>query len=74
VRSVRAYCLHWILTWNCRHLERVLSAYRPLHRPRLHQSIGLEFPLGPGKLPLPIGLIERRDVLSGLFHEYYRAA
>src|SRR5438270_3389952 len=27
VRSVRADCLDWILIWNRRHLERVLSAY-----------------------------------------------
>jgi transposase InsO family protein len=75
VRSVRAECLDWVLIWNRRHLERVLSAYAAhynLGRP--HRGIGLEVPVAPDKLPPPTGPIERVDVLGGLIHEYHRAA
>ena len=75
VRSVGAECLDWVLIWNRRHLERVLSAYAAhynLGRP--HRGIGLEVPVAPDKLPPPTGPIERVDVLGGLIHEYHRAA
>ena len=75
VRSVRAECLDWILVWNCRHLERVLSAYVDHYdRARPHRGISLEIPMAPDKVPLRTGPIERVDVLGGLIHEYQRAA
>jgi hypothetical protein len=75
VRSVRAECLDWILIWNRRHLERVLSAYVDhYNRARPHRGIDLEIPAAPDKAPPRTGPIERVDVLGGLIHEYHRAA
>jgi len=75
VRSVRAECLDWILIWNRRHLERVLSAYVDHYNlARPHRGLGLEVPVAPDELPRPTGPIERVDVLGGLIHEYHRAA
>jgi hypothetical protein len=75
VRSVRAECLGWILIWNRRHLERVLSAYVAHYNlARPHRGIGLEVPVAPDKLAVHTGPIERVDVLGGLIHEYQRAA
>jgi transposase InsO family protein len=75
VRSVRAECLDWILIWNRRHLERVLTAYvAHYNRARPHRGIGLEVPAVTDDVPLRKGSIERIDVLGGLIHEYQRAA
>jgi hypothetical protein len=75
VRSVRAECLDWILIWNRRHLERVLSAYVAHYNlARPHRGLGLEVPVAPDSVPLGTGPIERVDVLGGLIHEYHRAA
>src|SRR2546421_352309 len=75
VRSVRTECLDWVLIWNRRHLERVLSAYVDhYNRARPHRGLGLEVPAMTDDVPLPTGPIERVDVLSGLIHEYRRAA
>ena len=75
VRSVRAECLDWILIWNRRHLERVLSAsVDHYNRARPHRGIDLEIPAAPDKTPPRTGPIERTDVLGGLIHEYQRAA
>jgi transposase InsO family protein len=75
VRNVRTECLDWTLIWNCRHLERVLSAYVDhYNRSRPHRGIGLEIPVAPDKVPPRTGPIERVDVLGGLIHEYHRAA
>ncbi len=75
VRSVRAECLDWVLIWNRRHVERVLSAYVAHYNlARPHRGIGLEVPVASDKVPLRTGPIERVDVLGGLIHEYDRAA
>src|SRR2546421_1915827 len=75
VRSVRTECLDWTLIWNRRHLERVLPAYvGHYNRARPHRGLGLEVPAMTDDVPLPTGPIERVDVLSGLIHEYRRAA
>jgi transposase InsO family protein len=75
VRSVRAECLDWVLIWNRRHLERVLSAYVDHYNlARPHRGLGLEVPVAPDELPRPTGPIECVDVLGGLIHEYHRAA
>jgi putative transposase len=74
VRSVRAECLDWILIWNRRHLERVLSPYVAHYNlARPHRGIGFEAPMAPDELPVREGPIKRVDVLGGLIHEYQRA-
>jgi hypothetical protein len=75
VRSVRTECLDWILIWNRRHLEWLLSAYVAHYNlARPHRGLGLEVPVAPDKVPVRTGPIERVDVLVGLIHEYHRAA
>ena len=45
MHSIRVECLDWILIWNRRHLERVLTAYvAHYNRARPHRGIGLEVP------------------------------
>lgn len=79
VRSVRTECLDWILVWNRRHLERVLTAYvGHYNAARPHRGIDLDVPI-PAPMAtvttLPAaGRIERVDVLGGLIHEYRPAA
>ena len=79
VRTVRTECLDWILIWNRRHLERVLTDYiRHYNKARPHRGINLEVPV-PRTEPPPAGIdetatIRRVDVLGGLVHEYRRAA
>jgi transposase InsO family protein len=88
VRSVRAQepgagppeegdseCLDWVLIWNRRHLERVLSAYvAHYNRARPHRGLGLEVPSVTDEVAPRTGPIDRIDVLGGLIHEYHRAA
>ena len=78
VRTVRKECLDHVLIYSRRHLERVLGAYVAHHvDERPHRGLGLAVPAGiwpaqvPGTTPT---LVERRDVLGGLIHEYRRAA
>jgi putative transposase len=78
VRTVRTECLDWILIWNRRHLERVLTDYiRHYNTARPHRGIDLDVPVPPADVPpatQPVGRIERVDVLGGLIHEYRTAA
>ena len=45
-------CLDWVLVWNRRHLERVLSGYIDHYNRARPPSIGLEVPVAPDKLPV----------------------
>jgi putative transposase len=79
VSTIRAECLDWLLIVNRRHLERVLRAYFDhynTHRP--HRALNLNPPdAGAPKLEVtrsPTTLVERRDRLGGLLHEYSLAA
>jgi putative transposase len=76
---VRTECLDWVLIWNRRHRQNVLSAYvGHYNTARPHRGIDLDVPVAAAE-PAPvavdeIGRIERIDVLGGLIHEYRHAA
>jgi putative transposase len=75
VRTVRAECLDWVLIWDRRHLERVLSAYvEHYNTGRPHRGVHLEAPIPRPVSADPRAPIRRIDVLGGLVHEYRRAA
>ena len=79
VGTVRRDCLDWLLIVSRRQLERVLRIYVDhynAHRP--HRALKLTPPM-PRRRPHLCGsqqptLIQRRDRLGGLIHEYGRAA
>jgi hypothetical protein len=79
VRTVRTECLDWLLIWNRRHLEKVLTVYVDHYNTaRPHRGINLGVPAAPDE-PTPataaqIERIERVDILAGLMHEYRYAA
>jgi len=74
VRSVREECLDHLLIFNERHLDYVLRRYGKYHNHgRPHQGIGQEIPDSTNDHPRE-GPVQRRDVLGGLIHDYYRAA
>ena len=75
IRSVRQECLDPIIVLNQRHLRSLLVAYIDFYnRARPHQGIQQHTPIAipdAASLDKPIG---RRDVLGGLFHDYFRQA
>ena len=79
VRTVRTECLDWVLIWNRRHLQRVLTGYiGHYNTARPHRGLDLGVPTQPAE-PTSADIedvrrIERVDVLGGLIHEYRRAA
>jgi putative transposase len=75
IRTARAECLDWLLIVNRRHLERVLRVFvnhYNSHRP--HRSLDLKAPDPEVRklrvLHPPSAVVERRDRLGGLIHEY----
>ncbi len=74
VRSVREECVDKILIVNEGHLHRVLTAYVDYYnQARPHQGIDQQCPIPLGARPRE-GPIERRDILGGVLHDYYRHA
>jgi transposase InsO family protein len=74
VRTVRHDCLDHVLVWSRRHLETVLGQYvEHYNRARPHRSLDLE-PPRPRTITGAMGKVRRRDILSGLIHEYDLAA
>jgi putative transposase len=79
VRTARSECLDWLLIVNARHLEHTLTVFVDHyngHRP--YRSLDLAPPNGRPSIESwratqPI-IVNRRDRLSGLLHEYERAA
>jgi putative transposase len=76
VRTVRAECLDWLLILGRRHLERVLRTYASHYNAeRPHRSLALLPPDGNDICKQAVAdVIERRDLLGGLIHEYRAAA
>ncbi len=79
VRTARTECLDWILVWNRRHLEQVLTEYlRHYNCARPHRGVNLQVPILATHPPYAeikeLRRVERTDVLGGLIHEYRHAA
>ena len=74
IRSVREECLDKILILGEGHLHRVLTAYVEYYNhARPHQGIDQHCPI-PFEGAACDGPIERRDILGGVLHDYYRRA
>ena len=78
VRTARAECLDWLLIMNRRHLERVLASTSTTTTAigRIEPSTWAPDPAARTLRALhqPTAVIERRDRLGGLIHEYLVAA
>jgi putative transposase len=74
VRSVREECLDHLLILNERHLGHVLKEYSQYYnRARPHQGLQQRIPESAHQHSRH-GTIQRRDILGGLIHDYYRNA
>ncbi len=75
VRSVREECLDKILIVSERHLHRVLTEYVSYYNhARPHQGIDQLCPVPLIPSVAKDGPIQRRDILGGVVHDYYRRA
>ncbi len=75
VRSVREECLDRIVILGEQHLHRVLTTYVDYYNhARPHQGLDQERPAPLVRSTARDGPIERRDMLGGLLHDYYRHA
>jgi putative transposase len=75
VRTARSECTDRVLIFGERHLRTVLTEYAAhYNQNRPHRSLDLRAPAaGADVIRLPVGRIERRQVLGGLINEYERA-
>ena len=74
IRSVREECVDKLLILNERHLTRVLSTYVAYYNhARPHQGLHQHCPVVLQSAARD-GPIERRDLLGGVLHDYYRRA
>ncbi len=75
IRSVREECLDKLLILGERHLHRVLMVYVDYYnQARPHQGLDQQCPVPLVPSTARDGPVERRDVLGGLLHDYYRRA
>ena len=75
VRTAREDCLDHLLVLSHHHLETVLAEYvEHYNTARPHRGLDLTPPESTTSLVGRSGAIRRRDVLSGLIHEYELAA
>ena len=74
IRSAREECLDKLLILGEDHLHRALTAYVDYYNhARPHQGIAQRCPV-PLDYAARAGPIERRDILGGVLHDYYRRA
>ncbi len=74
VRSVREECLDRVLIVNERHLRSVLKEYVLYYNTRRpHQGLDQQCPIPIGLMPLE-AIVQRRDILGGVLHDYHRQA
>lgn len=72
VRSMREECLDHLLILNEPHLEHVLREYCQYYNcARPHQGLRQQIPES-GHQYSEQGAMQRRDILEGLLHDYYR--
>ena len=75
IRSAREECLDKSVILGERHLHRVLAGYVDYYNhARPHQGLEQQCPVPLGPSRVRDGPIERRDILGGLLHDYYRRA
>ena len=75
IRSVREECLDKFVVLGEGHLQRVLTAYLASYNyARPHQGIEQQCPVPLVGSTARDGPIERRDLLGGVLHDYYRRA
>jgi putative transposase len=74
VRTAREECLDHLLILSDVHLQRVLSEFtnRYYNAARPHQGIDQRCPIPYGQ-PQHTGSIQRRNILGGIIHDYYRS-
>ena len=74
VRTVRHECLDKIIVLNEAHLRQVLKEYVGYYNTaRPHQGIEQQMPI-PNPISVSKGEVRSHPVLSGIIHNYYRAA
>jgi putative transposase len=74
VRTVREECLDKLLVINERRLGQMMREHTAhYNRSRPHQGIDQQTPIS-FPTPEPYGLVQCRNVLGGIIHEYYRKA
>ena len=75
IRSAREECVDKLVILNERHLQWVLTTYVDYYNSaRPHQGIEQRCPIPLGPSAARDGPIERRDILGGVLHDYYRRA
>ncbi len=75
IRSAREECLDKLLLLNEHHLQRVLTTYVDYYNgARPHQGIDQRCPIPFVPSAARDSPIERRDILGGVLHDYYRRA
>ncbi len=72
---MREECLDRIVILGERHLHRVLTTYVDYYNhARPHQGLEQECPVSLVRSTARDGPVERRTILGGLLHDYYRRA
>ena len=74
IRSVRQECLDKLVLVGQWHVRRVLAEYVAFYNTRRpHQGLAQQCPV-PLTVVSGCGIVQRRDVLGGIVHDYLRAA